>query len=121
MHVMGKQYLVSVAQPLQLTITAPCRKLDMDGLGKALQSHLNLLESHGFKGVRVIIDPQKGLMALRNKMGDVEMDPVGAGDHLHVVDASIRRLKETMRCVVSDLPYTLPKARCDDLVIYSNG
>ena len=121
MHVMRKQYLVSVAQPLQLTITAPCKTLDVDGMGQALTSHINLLDSHGFKAKRVIIDPQRGLIALKGKMGDVEIDPVGAGDHLHVVDSCIRRIKETMRCVVSGLPYVLPKNRCDDLVAYASG
>ena len=90
MHVMGKQYLVSVAQLLRLTITAPCRTLDVDGMGQALTSHINLLDSHGFKGARVIIDPQRGLIALKGKMGDVEIDPVGAGDHLHVAASCIR-------------------------------
>ena len=46
------------------------------------------------------------------------IDIVGAGDHLHKVDARIRRLKEMMRCVIDDLPYSLPVLRRDDLVIY---
>ena len=54
-------------------------------------------------------------------MGSIELDIVGAGDHLNKVDARIRRLKELMRCVIAGLPYSLPKARCDDLVSYATG
>ena len=46
------------------------------------------------------------------------IDIVGAGDHLHKVDARIRRLKEMMRCVIDDLPYSLPVLKRYDLVIY---
>jgi len=41
----------------------------------------------------------------------VEIDPSGAGDHLDKIDIRIRRLKELMRCMIADLPYTLSKKK----------
>ena len=115
-HVIGLQFLVSVAQPLELTVTVQVNKMDAKGLGQALTTHVNLLNSHGFKVRRVIVDPQRGFTSIEGVSGGVELDIVGAGDHLNKVDARICRLKELMRCVVAGLPYALPKARCSDLV-----
>ena len=121
MHVMGFRYLVSVAEPLGLTVSVLIKKRDIDGLGVALMSHVSLLDSHGFRVTRIITDPQKGMESLRGKLGPVELDIVGAGDHLNKVDAKIRRLKELMRAVIAGLPYTLPAARANDLVIYATN
>ena len=121
MHVMGSQYLVSVAEPLKLTISVSVKKLDTEGLGQALTAHINLLDSHGFRAVRVIVDPQSGFTPLKGMLGEIEIDMVGTGDHPNKVDARICRLKEIMRCVIAGLPYSLPKSRCDNLVSYATG
>ena len=69
---------------------------------------------------RIITYPEKGLLALRGEIPGVDIDTVGAVDHLSKVDARIRRLKEIMRCVIADPPYELPIKRRDDLVIYAS-
>jgi hypothetical protein len=48
----------------------------------------------------------------------VEINPAGAGDHLHKVDAKIRRIKESARSIIAGLPYKLPKNRVKDLVSF---
>jgi hypothetical protein len=57
-------------------------------------------------------------MALQGAYPGVHIDPARAGDHLDKIDTKIRRLKELMRCVVADLPYSLPRDRVKDLVTY---
>ena len=59
------------------------------------------------------------MLVLRGKIPGVNIDPVGAGDHLNKVDARIRRLKEIMRCVIAAFPYKLPLKRRNDLVTYA--
>ena len=87
--------------------------------GKAMIGHINLLENREFSCNKVIVDPEKGLVGLVNKIPGVEIDVVGAGDHLPLVDIQIRRLKEMCRAIVSGLPFTLPRNRIDDIVVYS--
>jgi hypothetical protein len=87
-------------------------------LGEGLQAHINLLRSFGFDARMVIVDPLKGLVGLKGSFPGVEINPTGAGDHLHKVDAKIRRIKETARSIISGLPYMLPKTRVKDLVTF---
>ena len=49
----------------------------------------------------VIMDPEKELIELNNMIPGVRIDAVDTGDHLHLVDAAIRRLKKMRRFVVS--------------------
>ena len=102
-------------------MSIPVKKMDTDALGVALTSHITLLDSNGFRVTRIITDPQRGMANLRGKLGPVELDIVGAGDHLNKVDAKIRQLKELMRLVVAGLPYRLPMARASDLVTYATN
>ena len=82
MYVMRNTYLVSVAEPLELIITASAKQFDVKTLGIALMSHINLLESHEFCVFRVITDVQQGLVALQGKLGRVEVKIVGAVGYL---------------------------------------
>jgi hypothetical protein len=118
MHVCGEKFLVSVSSPLEVLLVKPVKSQSKDCLGTALQAHINTLRSRGFEPERVLVDPHKSLVALQGAYPGVHIDPVGAGDHLDKVDTRIRRLKELMRCVVADLPYSLPKDRVKDLVTY---
>ena len=43
---------------------------------------------------------------------------MGRLDYVAKVDAKIRRIKETYRCVLVGLPYALPKSRVADLIMY---
>ncbi len=56
MHVDGNRYLISVADPLQLTMQAYLENETADQLGLGLQGHLSLLRSRGFIPVTVHTD-----------------------------------------------------------------
>jgi hypothetical protein len=118
MHVCGEKFLVSISSPLEVLLVKHVKNLSTDSLGVALQAHINTLRSRGFEPERILVDPHKSLMALQGAYPGVHIDPVGAGDHLDKIDTRIRRLKELMRSVVDDLPYSLPRDRVKDLVTY---
>jgi len=118
MHVNEEAFLVSVASPLELTISSHLTSQSKSKLGEALQAQLNLLRSYGFDADMVAVDPQKALAGLKGSFPGVEIDPVGAGDHLPKVDAKIRRIKETCRSIIAGLPYDLARNRIKDLVSY---
>ena len=73
-------------------------------LGKVLQGQLDLVRSRSFKPTRVHADPQSSFRAIVGSFPGVEVDILGAGDHLDKVDIWIRRLKELMRSVIAGLP-----------------
>lgn len=53
-----------------------------DILGGYLQQHINHFTSRQFKPEIIHLDPQPGFNALVGHFGDIEVDIVGAGDHL---------------------------------------
>jgi hypothetical protein len=51
MHLDGQKFLVSVSEPLQLTLQTPVANESQTVLGMALQSQLEVYRSHGFAPV----------------------------------------------------------------------
>jgi hypothetical protein len=119
MHVVGEKFLVSVSSPLEVLLTKHLANLSLVSLGAGVQAHINTLRSRGFEPKRIIVNPHKSLVGLQGAFPGVEIDPSGAGDHLDKIDTRIRRIKELMRSVIADLPYTLPRDRVKDLVTYA--
>ena len=60
-------FLVTVASPLELTISSSLSSQTMNSLGQALQVQINLLRSRGFDTNLVIVDPLKRLMLLEQE------------------------------------------------------
>jgi hypothetical protein len=118
MHVDGNKFLVSVVDPLQLTIQAPLKNASADQLGLALQGHLSLLRARGFQPTVVYVDPQSGFRALKNLFPGVLIDDGGASDYVPKVDSKIKRIKELYRAVKNGLPWRLPTALVKHLVCY---
>jgi hypothetical protein len=121
MHVDGFKFLISVVEPLQLTIQAPLENETADHLGLALQGHLSLLRARGFQPTIVYVDPQSGFRALKNLFPGVLIDDGGASDYVPKVDAKIKRIKELYRAVKNGLPWKLPVALVKHLVCYAVG
>lgn len=119
MHVEGQKFLLTVLEPLHLTLCTPIERETTHMLGSALQEQLDTAHGKGFRVTRVHCDPQAGLTGLAGKFPGTEIDIQGAGDHLAIVDAKIRRVKEMVRCIHSDLPWQLPRNRVPDLVAYA--
>jgi hypothetical protein len=119
MNVCGEKFLVSISSPLEVLMVKHLQSKSKQCLGTGMQAHINTLRSRGFEPERVLVDPHRSLVALQGEFPGVEIDPCGAGDHLEKIDIKIRRLKELMRAVLADLPYSLPKDRLKDLVTYS--
>ncbi len=113
-----KHFLVSVCEPLQLTLQTPVISESVDDLGMALQSQLAVLRERGYKPTVVHVDPQSSFQALRTQFPGVVLDVGGARDFVAKVDAKIRRIKEAYRCIKAGLPWKFPVSRVKDLVAY---
>jgi hypothetical protein len=119
MKVGGRIILTTVARPLMLTIVTPSATETTQDLGKAFQSQLNLLRSRGFNPIKGNMDPQPSLAALVPHFPSIDLDVTGAGDHLDVIDAKIRRLKEVMCSVNASLQWKLPGSLIAPLARYA--
>jgi hypothetical protein len=118
MHIDQNSFFVSVAEPMQLIMLNSIRSEDAESLGEALQDQLNLLRERSFQLQLVYVDPVSGLMSLRTQFLGVVIDLCGVGDFMSKIDICIHRLKEMYRAVKAGLPWTLPKSRVKDLMMY---
>ncbi len=118
MHIDQKLIFVSVAEPMQLVMLNHIKGEDAESLGEALQDQLGLLREGSFEPTLVYVDPASGLMSLRTQFPGIVIDPCGAGDFVSKIDISIRQLKEMYRTVKAGIPWTLPKSRVKDLMMY---
>ena len=118
MTLQNNHFLISVCEPLGLTIQSHLERETTELAGKALQAHISLLRGYGYEPRFVEVDPAKCLAALRGSFPGVEIEVGGAGDHLPKVDARIRRVKEDCRAILHGLPFELPTELIKDLVVY---
>jgi hypothetical protein len=95
MHIDTKKFLVSVADPLNLTLQSVIAGESRQELGMALQGQLAVLRSKGFIPMIVYVDPQSAFWAMTQDFPGVEIDVGGAGGYVAKVDSRIRRIKET--------------------------
>jgi hypothetical protein len=118
MHIDSHMFLVSVTDPLNLTLQTKVMSENKLELGMALQGHMAVLRSRGFEPSTVYTDPHSSFRSMTQDFPGVEMDIGGAGDYVSKADAKIRRIKETYRKVKSGLPWELPGQLVGDLVAY---
>ena len=119
MEVDGRKFLVTVSDPLNLTLQTAIDNESKQALGMGLQGQLMVLRSRGFEPTVVYVDPHRTFRAMQRDFPGVEIDVGGARDYVPKVDAKIRRLKEVYRAVKSGLPWQLPWSLVKDLVAYA--
>jgi hypothetical protein len=64
MHLEGHKFLISLVEPLQLTLQKLLKNETADQLGLGLQGQLSLLRTKGFQPTVVYIDPQLGFVRI---------------------------------------------------------
>ncbi len=89
MHIVGKKFLVSMSDPLNLTLQSKIDNESRTTLGLALQGQLALLRSWGFVPTIVYTDPHSTFRSMTQDFLGVEIDIGGAGDYVAKVDAKI--------------------------------
>ena len=103
MHVAGEKFMISIAEPLNLIITAHVPNLDQITLGHALQGHMDILQMFGFTTRVVRVDPARAMVCLRGRFPGIEIDVGAAGEHLPMVDVRIREIKKNARTLLQSL------------------
>ncbi len=118
MHVDTKRFMVSVADPLNLTLQSCVASESRQDLGMALQGQLTVLRIRGYVPTVVYTDPQSAFKSITQDFPGIEIDIGGAGDYVAKVDAHIRRVKEMYRTVKAGLPWMLPRSLVPELIAY---
>ena len=119
MHFGESMFLVTVCDPLNLTISTYIERETGPQLGMALQGQVDKLRSRGFIPTIIYTDPAPGFQVNVDLLPGVIIDVGGAQDNNAKVDIKIRRVKELCRCVKESLPWQIPKTMVKDLVAYA--
>jgi len=127
MEIEGKKFLVTVSDPLNLTLQTAVENESKQVLGMGLQGHLMTLRSRGlmtlwsrgFEPTVVYVDLHSTFRGMPRDFPGVEVDVGSARDYVPKVDAKIRPLKEVHRAVKSGLQWQLPGSLVKDLVAYA--
>jgi hypothetical protein len=121
MHVGGKQYLLSLVQPLDLLLVTKLEKLTDDVIISAFKGKVDFVASRGFHVHVIHMSPQPGHGTYSGSVSGVEFDIQGAGDHSDKIDKKIGQVKELIQSVTSGLPWNLPKVLLDDVIFFAVG
>jgi hypothetical protein len=89
MEIHGKKFLVTVIDPLQLTLQTAVENESKQVLGMGLQGHLMTLRSQVFEPTLVYADPHSTFRSMQRDFPGVEVDIGGAGDYVPKVDVKI--------------------------------
>ena len=107
---MSCTFLITVCDPLNLTLCTHIERETVQQLGLALQGQIDTLRSRSFLPSVVYTDPAPGFKAIVTLFPEIIIDTCGAQDNNVKVDIKIRRIKELCRCIKESLPWQLPKS-----------
>lgn len=114
----GQRLLITVCEPLKLTLKANKERESLSVLGRALQWQSEILRNRGFVPTRVHPDPQSAFRSMASQFENVVIDVGGAGNYVPKVDAKIQRIKEMYQSIKSGLAWNLPNIMVKDLIAY---
>ena len=118
MFVRGLPNLLSVAQPLNLTVSTALPSQSEKALGAAVAEQIAALGAYGYEVVELRVDRQAALVALQGKLGKVKVEACGSGDHVGTAENRVKTVKEGFRTIVSRLPFRLPNRLVVELTFY---
>ena len=120
MYVEGDPYLISISAPLGLMIASDLPNRTADSVKERLNTHLARYRSEGFEIATIFCDGEGAVARLITglNLAGVRVNIAGPGQHVPVIERCIRMIKERIRCIVTTLPYRLPKQLVKYLVFY---
>ncbi len=86
MHIDGQMFVISVTDPLNLTLQTKVQSENRLELGMVLQGHLAALRTQGFEPAIIYTDPHSSFRSMTQDFPGVELDIGGAGDYVSKAD-----------------------------------
>ena len=118
MHIREQKTLISVLDPLLLVIGSAITSETGRMLCQALEDQIDVLRAKGVRVRAVRVDRHQSLLTLRGKLGEVDVEACGAGDHVGRAENKIKTIKEMFRSVVARLPWRLARRLISDLISF---
>ena len=107
----GEAYVLAVVKPLNMLIAIYIGGRTAQSSRNYYKAFITLrdtVQSQGFKINYFLVDGERALAALEDKIPDVTVYVAAQGHHVPVAERAIRVVKERCRCIDSGLPYTVP-------------
>ena len=105
-EVEAQPFILAVMKPLNYRFCSILEGKTAKHIHSALGSILDMISSKGFEIKRIEIDPERGLVAIKDQLG-VDIAVTGAGSHVAVAERGGRVVKERCRLILSALPFPL--------------
>jgi hypothetical protein len=111
-HVNSHSFLISVARPLDLTISTKVKSLKATDIKAAFKNQINLLSVQNFKVTDV-----NTAQWFQSK--SINLKIVGAGTHVAIVERKIRDIKNRIRSIMFSLKLMIPESWIPYLVSFA--
>jgi Reverse transcriptase (RNA-dependent DNA polymerase) len=110
MYVNKKPVLVSRTEPVGVVLCACIENVSAPILRQSIRRFFGTFGSRGMSVVKFTSDNERGLTALFGDMDGmgVQVVTVGAGQHAHIIERTIRTFKEVIRTSYHSVPYKMP-------------
>jgi hypothetical protein len=123
MMILSGVYLITVVTPLYL-ILVTCLKGNSKGTAavrEALKSQLDSVAKRGFAVKTLLSDGEGASAKLEPELNQrgVNLNPSGPGQHVPLVEKTIRQVKERVRAHIASLPFSLNSTLLVWLVLFS--
>ena len=104
----GVQFLITITKPLDHILCTFIENLEAPSLRAALNKHIEFYGQRQIKLKTLYSDNEKGITALGSdfSIAGITPFPCGPGMHVHIVERTIRYVKEAVRSVLHGLPYS---------------
>lgn len=107
----GLVFLISVSRPLDYCIISLVKSRTWINILQAIEEHKNVYIKHGWNNVKHIrFDNEKGVERIRNLLAtklELHLETSAPYQHVPIVEAKIRRVKERCRCQIAHLGYKM--------------
>ena len=126
MFVRSKPFLITVFTTTDYVMVTRIKSRGAKDILNALKKHVSEMEKQGFKVRLINTDGESGLVTDADNVFELNrlgynVDVVGAGEPVPVVERKIRTIKERARCLASTLPFELSSKLEDLLVLWATN
>lgn len=113
----GMNFLITIAKPLESLLRSYIDSKDTTALCKTLNLHMDSYDQHRISIAHQHSDNERSIGSLSSGLGSMGTQLIlcGPNMHVHVIERSIRYIKDAPRGVLTSIPYPCPRLLFRDL------
>ena len=107
----GNAFEITIVHPIGHIICSHIDKSDTPTLRRALRTHLGTYGQRSITIRHIYIDNEKGILCMGQDFAGagITLHLAGPGIHVHIIERTIRYVKEGVRGILAGLPYPCPR------------